>query len=87
MAKTSISDLNDALFKMLEDLDGTDPISGNKMSPAQVDATIRRAEAVAGISDQILKVADLRIKATKLAVDHRSAVPMLVGIVSDVPKA
>lgn len=87
MAKTSIADLNDALFKMLDDLDGIDPSSGNKMTPAQVDATIRRAEAVTGVSDQILKIADLRIKAAKLAVDHRTAVPMLAGIVSDVPKA
>lgn len=83
MAKTNLSDLNSALFKALDDLDGTDPMSGKEMTPEQVSTTIKRANAVAAVSAQIIQVADLRIKATKMVIENRGAQSMLKGIVNN----
>lgn len=59
MAKNRLSDLNDHLFMALEALGDED------LSLEETETRIRKAAAVVGVSDAILRVADTRIKAAK----------------------
>lgn len=64
----NLTDLNEYLFDQL------DRLSVNGMTPEQQDAEIKRSEAMVRVSDQITKVAALRIQAAKTYAEHGGAV-------------
>ena len=79
--KNKLSDLNNHLFMQLERL-GDEELSSEKLSEEAA-----RAEAIVAVSDQIIKNADLQIKAAKLMVEngafvkrHMTSFPMIEGI-------
>ncbi len=55
--KNTLGDLNNHLFAQLEKLDDED------LNGEQMDAEIRRAEAMAKIGEQIIKTGELQLKA------------------------
>ncbi len=55
--KNTLGDLNNHLFAQLEKLDDED------LNGEQMDAEIRRAEAMARIGEQIIKTGELQLKA------------------------
>lgn len=79
--KNKLSDLNDHLFMQLERLGDED------LSAEKIEEEAARAAAIVTVSDQIIKNADLQIKAAKMMVEngayvkrHFSSFPMIEGI-------
>lgn len=66
--KNKLSDLNDHLFAQLERLADED------LDTDQIAKEVARAEAIADLSDKVLRVADTGIKAAKLYAEHGQAV-------------
>lgn len=62
--KNHLSDLNNHLFAQMERLSEED------LTPEKIEVEAKRADAIIGISDQILRNADLHLKAAKLIADH-----------------
>lgn len=62
--KNKLTDLNNHLFAQLERLANED------LTPEQIDAEVRRTDAVVAIADQIVGNAELALKAAKLYADH-----------------
>lgn len=60
MAKNKLSDLNDHLFATLERLNEED------LSAEQIEIESKRAEAIIGVSNQIINNAKITIDALKL---------------------
>jgi hypothetical protein len=60
MAKNKLSDLNDHLFMALERL------NDEELSKEQIEAEAKRAEAIIGISSQIISNAKITIDAMRL---------------------
>lgn len=75
MSRNTLADLKGHLFAQLERLaDGT-------LTPEQIDAEVRRTEAIVSLSDQITDGARLQLSAAKLYAEHGKAVlPMLPQI-------
>jgi len=70
--KNKLTDLNDHLFAQLERLTNED------LSPEQIEAEVRRTDAVVAIADQIVGNAELALKAARLYADHGDKIlPML----------
>lgn len=83
--KTGISDLTEHLFKMLEDLDGTDK-DGNPLKPQEIDARVKRANAIVSVSSAIVEARALQLKAAIVSVELGDKVkPALEGIVDARP--
>ena len=75
MTKNRLSDLNDHLFAQLERL------ADEGLSAEQMEQEAKRADAVVQVADQIVKNADLQLKAAKLFAEHGAGVlPMLPQI-------
>lgn len=75
MTKNRLSDLNDHLFAQLERLADED------LSAEKMEQEAKRADAVVQVADQIVKNADLQLKAAKLFAEHGAGVlPMLPQI-------
>lgn len=73
--KNKLSDLNNHLFAQLERLAVED------LTAEQIDAEVKRAEAIVSIADQITGNAELQLKAAKLFADHGAQIlPMLPKI-------
>lgn len=73
--KNRLSDLNNHLFAQLERMAEED------MSADQLDHEAKRADAIVQVSDQIVRNAELQLKAAKLFADHGSQIlPMLPQI-------
>lgn len=73
--KNKLSDLNNHLFAQLERLSGED------LTPEQIEQEAKRADAIVSVADQIARNADLQLKAAKLFADHgQSVLPMLPQI-------
>lgn len=73
--KNKLSDLNNHLFAQLERL------SEEGMTPDGIDAEVKRSEAIVAVGDQIVRNAELQLKAAKLFADHGAQVlPMLPSI-------
>lgn len=66
--KNKLSDLNNHLFAQIERL------SDDDLSAESIEAEVKRAEAIVDISDQVLRIADVGLKAAKLFAEHGSAV-------------
>lgn len=62
--KNKLSDLNNHLFAQLERL-GDEELTGE-----QIADEVKRAEAISGVADQIIRNADLQLKAANLLAQH-----------------
>lgn len=62
--KNKLSDLNNHLFAQLERLGDED------LTAEQIESEAKRADAIVDISDQILRNADLHLKAATLIANH-----------------
>ncbi len=73
--KNKLTDLNNHLFAQLERL------SDETMSAEQIEQEVKRTDAIVSVSDQVVKNADLSLKAAKLFADHgQSILPHLPQI-------
>lgn len=62
--KNKLSDLNNHLFAQLERL------SEEHLSPEDIEKEVRRTDAIVSVSDNIVRNADLQLKAAKLFAEH-----------------
>jgi len=62
--KNKLSDLNNHLFAQLERLGEED------LTAEQIEAEAKRADAIVDLSDQILRNADMHLKAATLIANH-----------------
>lgn len=62
--KNKLTDLNNHLFAQLERLSEED------LSPEQIETEVKRADAIVSVSDQIVRGADLQLKALNLLAVH-----------------
>lgn len=79
--KNRLSDLNNHLFAQLERL------SDEELTSEQIDDEVKRAEAVVAVSEQIVRNADVQLKAVKILADHGDRFkPHLTMLESPQPK-
>lgn len=73
--KNRLSDLNNHLFAQLERL------SEEGLDAEKIEQEVKRADAIVDVSEQIIKNADLQLKAVKVLADHgdrfKPLLPML----------
>lgn len=62
--KNKLPDLNNHLFAQLERL------TDEEMTPEQIEAEVKRADAVVAVSDQIVSGMKLQLDAAKLVATH-----------------
>ncbi len=62
--KNKLSDLNNHLFAQLERL------SEEGLSAEQIEQEVKRTDAIVNVADQIVRNADLQLKAVKILADH-----------------
>lgn len=62
--KNKLSDLNDHLFAQIERLGDED------LSDEQIEKEAKRADAIVSVADQIVRNADLQLKAATLLAGH-----------------
>jgi hypothetical protein len=67
--KNQMSDLNDHLFMQMERL------GDEGKTPEEIELECRRAVAMVGVADQILRHASLQIQAAKMITDHSGVDP------------
>jgi hypothetical protein len=72
--KNKLSDLNNHLFAQLERLSDED------LTPEQIATEVNRTEAVVAVSEQIVRNADLQLKAVTLLAQHERMRPHLTMI-------
>jgi hypothetical protein len=73
--KNKLSDLNNHLFAQLERL------GDEEMTPAQIESEVQRSAAVVEVAEQVVKNADIQLKAAKLYGEFGNQVmPMLPAI-------
>ena len=63
MMKNNLSDLNNHLFSMLEELEDDETFE----DPAKAERTLKRAKAMTQVSSQILNIARIQMQAIKTA--------------------
>lgn len=61
--KNNLSDLNNHLFAMLEELGDGD----SSEDSGRLDQLLKRARSMCDVSSQILRVADMQVKAVRMA--------------------
>ena len=73
--KNRLSDLNNHLFAQLERLSDED------LDAEKIEQEVKRADAIVDVSEQIIKNADLQLKAVKVLAEHgdrfKPMLPML----------
>jgi len=62
--KNKLTDLNDHLFAQLERL------SDESLTAEQIEQEVRRTDAIVDVSEQIVRNADLQLKAVALVANH-----------------
>ena len=62
--KNKLSDLNDHLFAQIERL------GDEELTDEQIEKEAKRADAIVSVADQIIKNADLQLKAATLLAGH-----------------
>lgn len=62
--KNKLIDLNNHLFAQLERL------SDELLTPEQIDTEAKRTDAIVQVGEQIIRNADIALKAAKLVADH-----------------
>lgn len=79
--KNKLTDLNDHLFAQIERLGDED------LSPEQIEIEAKRADAVVSVAEQIVRNADLQLKALNLLAVHGDRFkPHLTMLVAPAPK-
>lgn len=74
--KNKLSDLNDHLFAQMERLSDED------LTSEQIAQEVLRTEAIVSVAEQIVRNADLQLKAVTLLANHermRPHLPMISG--------
>lgn len=75
--KNKLSDLNNHLFAQLERL------SEEGLTAEQITQEVQRADAIVSVAEQIVRNADLQLKAVTVLANHgeryRAHLPMLEG--------
>ena len=75
--KNKLIDLNNHLFAQLERL------SDESLTAEQIEQEVKRTDAIVDVSEQIVRNADLALKAVKLVADHgdrfKPMLPMIEG--------
>lgn len=66
--KNTLHDLNNHLFAQLERL------SDEAITPEQLEAEVKRAEAIVSVADQITENAELQLRAARLYAEHGQGV-------------
>lgn len=80
MMKNKLADLNDHLFAQMERL------SEEGMTAEQIETEVKRTEAIVDLSDQIVRNADLQLKAVTILANHGDRFkPMLTMIAPKEP--
>jgi len=70
--KNKLSDLNNHLFAQLERLGEED------LTPEQIEQEGKRADAIVAVADQIVRNADLQLRAATIIANHGDRfIPML----------
>lgn len=73
--KNKLTDLNNHLFAQLERM------SEEGITPEQIELEAKRADAIVDLSDQVLAIANMQLKAVKILADHgdrfKGQLPML----------
>lgn len=72
--KNKLTDLNDHLFAQLERL------SEEGLKPEQIAQEVERTEAIVAVAEQIVRNADLQLKAVSLLANHERMRPHLTMI-------
>ena len=62
--KNKLTDLNNHLFAQLERL------SEEGLTPEQIDTEVKRTDAIVGVAEQIVRNADLQLKAVTIVANH-----------------
>lgn len=80
--KNKLTDLNNHLFAQLERLSDED------LSAEQITQEVQRADAIVSVSDQIVRNADLQLKAVTILANHGDRFkPHLTMLEAPQPKA
>lgn len=77
--KNNLSDLNNHLFAMLEELGDGDSAEAS----GRLDQLLKRARSMCDVSSQILRVADMQVKAVRMAEDigmSNAELPALIAV-------
>lgn len=74
--KNKLADLNNHLFAQLERLSEED------LTPEQIAQEVQRTEAVVAVSEQIVRNADLQLKAVAILAQHERMRPHLTMLES-----
>ena len=77
--KNNLSDLNNHLFAMLEELGDDDSAEDS----GRLDQLLKRARSMCDVSSQILRVADMQVKAARMAKDigmSNAELPALIAV-------
>lgn len=77
--KNNLSDLNNHLFAMLEELGDDD----SSKDSGRLDQLLKRARSMCDVSSQILRVADMQVKAVRMAEDigmSNAELPALIAV-------
>ena len=73
--KNRLIDLNNHLFSQLERL------TDESLLPEQIEQEVKRSDAIVSVSEQIIKNADLTLKAANLVANHgdrfKTTLPMV----------
>ena len=73
--KNKLTDLNNHLFAQLERLGEED------LTPEKIEQEAQRADAIVSVADQIIRNADLQLKAATLIANHGDRfIPMLPAL-------
>lgn len=73
--KNKLSDLNNHLFAQLERL------GEEGLTPEQIELESKRAEAIVGIAEQVVRNADLQLRAATIIANHGDRfIPMLPAL-------
>ena len=77
MTKNRLKDLNDHLFAQMERL------SEEGISAEQIEAEVKRTDAIVAVSDQIIANANFHLKAATMIAQHgdrfKKSLPMIEG--------
>lgn len=77
--KNNLSDLNNHLFAMLEELGDDDSAADS----GRLDQLLKRARSMCDVSSQILRVADMQVKAVRMAENigmSNAELPALIAV-------
>lgn len=69
--KNKLTDLNDHLFAQLERLANED------LTPAQIEAELKRGKAIVAVADQVVKNASLQVQVAKMVSEKGNLRPLM----------